>query len=317
MESYLKYTLGLHVSIRTWNDSNTLPDELKREKEYSLLEICGITCLIITVREVDFQLSVFERECEELHKYCKYPFVLCFDRITSYQRKCLIESGQSFVVPNNQLYMPFLGIALQEHFKAQPIAGTQLTAMAQYILLFFLYEKTNAYYSKMQISQSLGISLMNVSRGVQELEELGLVETRKKGRSSMVCTNYDTRTLYDKASPYLRDPVQKRLYVKTESWLDALPRAGEEAAVLLGAAYSKKNCPVRAIEKRIFLEQSDRITVVDPAWDTRTEYLELEVWRYDPVKFAHDSIVDSFSLALSFKGELDEAVKLNINKLLM
>ncbi len=133
----------------------------------------------------------------------------------------------------------------------------------------------------------------------------------------MVCTNYDTRTLYDKASPYLRDPVQKRLYVKTESWLDALPRAGEEAAVLLGAAYSKKNCPVRAIEKRIFLEQSDRITVVDPAWDTRTEYLELEVWRYDPVKFAHDSIVDSFSLALSFKGELDEAVKLNINKLLM
>ena len=69
MESYLKYTLGLHVSIRTWNDSNTLPDELKREKEYSLLEICGITCLIITVREVDFQLSVFERKCEELHKY--------------------------------------------------------------------------------------------------------------------------------------------------------------------------------------------------------------------------------------------------------
>ena len=58
--------------------------------------------------------------------------------------------------------MPFLGIALQEHFKAQPIAGTQLTAMAQYILLFFLYEKTNAYYSKMQISQSLGISLMIV-----------------------------------------------------------------------------------------------------------------------------------------------------------
>ena len=28
--------------------------------------------------------------------------------------------------------------------------------------LIFLYEKTNAYYSKMQISQSLGISLMIV-----------------------------------------------------------------------------------------------------------------------------------------------------------
>lgn len=317
MESYLKYTLGLHVSIRTWNDSNTLPDELKREKEYSLLEICGVTCLVITVREVEFQLSVFERESEELHKYCKYPFVLCFDRITSYQRKCLIESGQSFVVPDNQLYMPFLGIALQEHFKAQPVAGTQMTAMAQYIFLFFLYDKTNQYYSKMQISQNLGISLMNVSRGVQELEELGLVETRKKGRSSMVCACYAPKALYDKARPYLRDPVQKRLYVKAQDWLDELPKAGTEAAGILGAACGMGRFPVRAIEKRIYLERAADITVIDPAWDTQTACIELEVWRYDPLKFAHNSIVDSFSLALSFKGESDKAVKLNIDKLLM
>ena len=316
MESYLKYTLGLHVSVRTWNDSNTLPDELKKEKEYSLLEICGIVCLVITVGKLEFQLSVFEREREELRKYCKYPFVLCFDRITSYQRKCLIESGQSFIVPDNQLYMPFLGIALQEHFKAQPVAGTQMTAMAQYILLFFLYEQADTYHSKMEISEQLDISLMNVSRGVQELEELGLVTTKKKGRSSMVTAVCDKENLYQCAIPYLRNPVQKRLYVKTEQWLLELPRAGREALHALDITTDETQIFVRAIEKKRYLDCVEDIVIVDPAWDTRTDYMELEVWRYDPGRFTEESIVDSFSLALSLEGEEEEAMKLNINKLL-
>lgn len=317
MESYLKYTLGLHVTIRTWKDSNTLPDELREEKEYSLLDICGITSLVITVPASEFQLSVFLREREELRKYCDYPFVLCFDRITSYQRKCLIESGQAFIVPDNQLYMPFLGIALQEHFKAQSVAGTQLTAMAQYILLFFLYDKTNTYHSKLEISQKLGISLMNVSRGVQELEELSLLITKKKGRSSMVKSAYDRFELYRNAQIYLRNPVQKRLYVKEEDWLMTLPKAGKEALNFLGFDKQESTWPVRAIEKRAYLDSADRITSVDPSWETRTPYIELEVWRYDPTRFTDCKTVDSLSLALSLEGENDNAMKMNIDKLLM
>lgn len=315
MESYLKYTLGLHVSIRTWTDSNTLPDELRAEREYSLLEICGMECLVITVRELEFQLSVFEREKAVLRKYCRYPLVLCFDRITSYQRKCLIESGQAFIVPDNQLYMPFLGIALQEHFKAQPVAGAQMTAMAQYILLFFLHDSSKQFYSKLEISQQLDISLMNVSRGVQELEELGLVVTRKKGRSSMVSADCGRRALYEAALPYMRDPVQKRLYVKAEDWICSLPLAGADALAALGAQ-THSPYPVRAIEKRNYLDNAAKITTIDPAWDTKTRCIELEIWRYDSARFTGQSRVDSFSLALSYKGEMDEAVKLNINKLL-
>ena len=75
--------------------------------------------------------------------------------------------------------------------------------------------------------------------------------------------------------------------------------------------------PVRAIEKKVYLEHAEEIESIDPAWDTHTDYVELEVWRYDPDRFSQESIVDSLSLALSLKGEQDEAMKLNINKLLM
>lgn len=318
MESYLRYTLGLHVDITAWTDTDTLPDELREEREFYLLEICGITCLVITMLTSEFQMSVFLKERQKLQERCGLPVVICFDRITSYQRKCLIEGGQAFIVPENQLFMPFLGIALQEHYKAAAIAGKQLTAMAQYILLYFIYDKTGGYHSKLDISKALDISLMNVTRGVQELEELGLLVTRKKGRSSMVTMSMEREALLDKAKSYLRNPVQRRLYVKAEEWMLALPKAGVEAKQVrtdLGERRDSLGHTIRAIEKREYLKCADTMTSIDPAWDTEETYIELEVWRYDPARFTDRHTVDSISLSLSFLGEGDNAMELNINEL--
>lgn len=318
MESYLRYTLGLHVDMKAWTDTDTLPDELREEREYYLLEICGITCLVITMSASEFQMSVFLKEKQQIQEHCGLPVVVCFDRITSYQRKCLIEGGQAFIVPENQLFMPFLGIALQEHFKAAAVAGKQLTAMAQYILLYFIYDKTGGYHSKLDISRELDISLMNVTRGVQELEELGLLVTRKKGRSSMVTMSMERQALLDKAKSYLRNPVQKRLYVKAEDWILALPKAGMEAKPVRTDSGKSKDSPghtIRAIEKREYLKCAETMKSIDPAWDTEEPYIELEVWRYDPARFTDKHIVDSISLSLSFLGEDDSALELNINEL--
>lgn len=312
MESYLKNILGIHVDIKAWTDTDTLPDELREEREYYLLEICGITCLVITMLASDFQMSVFMKQKQQLRAYCDLPVVICFDRITSYQRKCLIEGRQAFIVPENQLFMPFLGIALQEHFKAATVAGKQLTAMAQYILLYFIYDKNGGYHSKLGISKELDISLMNVTRGVQELEELGLLVTRKKGRSSMVTMSMERQALLDKAKDYLRNPVQKRLFVKAQDWILALPKAGKEAKLVETGSLGHS---IRAIEKRAYLDTADTMTVIDPAWNTQEAYVELEVWRYDPARFTDKHIVDSISLSLSLMGENDNALELNINKL--
>ena len=318
MESYLRYTLGLHVDMKAWTDTDTLPDELREEREYYLLEICGINCLVITMSASEFQMSVFLKERQQIQEHCELPVVVCFDRITSYQRKCLIEGGQAFIVPENQLFMPFLGIALQEHFKAATVAGKQLTAMAQYILLYFIYDKDGGYHSKLDISKELDISLMNVTRGVQELEELGLLVTRKKGRSSMVTMSMERQALLDKSKSYLRNPVQKRLYVKAEDWILALPKAGMEAKPVRADSGKRNDSlghTIRAIEKREFLKCADTLTSVDPAWDTEEPYIELEVWRYDPARFTDKHTVDSISLSLSFLGEDDDALELNINEL--
>ena len=82
MESYLRYTLGLPVDIKAWTDTDTLPDELREEREYYLLEMCGITCLVITMLASDFQMSVFMKQKQQIQTHCELPIVICFDRTT-------------------------------------------------------------------------------------------------------------------------------------------------------------------------------------------------------------------------------------------
>lgn len=314
MERYIKDILGMRVNIQPWKNGNSLPLEL--QGRYDLLSISGVDSLVVYRDSNVFQLSDFQRESRVIQQHCNYPIVLCFERITAYQRKCLIESRQSFIVPGNQLYMPFLGIALQEHFKAPSVAGQTMTAMAQYVLMFFFYQQEQEYYSKLEISKILDINLMNVSRSVQELEELSLLETKKKGRSSMVTNATESKKdLYDKAMPYMRNPIQKKMFVKTEDWLLDLPKSGSDYAHdKLGE--EKNNYSTRAIEKKVYLEKSDKITEVDPAWDINVDYLELEVWRYDPTRFTDGKYVDSISYALSLEGDDDMTEKMNINELL-
>ena len=314
MKSYLKNTLGIIADIQTWIPKQKLPAHLSEGTEFFLLTVCGIVSLVLKVNQADFQMQEFQRHKLELRQYCDFQIVLCFDRITSYQRKILIENRQPFIVPDNQLYMPFLGIALQEHFISSTDVGEQMTAMAQFVLLSFLYDKSEDYRSKMDISERLNINLMNVSRSVQELEELGFLQTKKKGRSSMVCTTMNKQALFETAYPMLRDPIQKRLFVRSSPEILKLPLSGEEA--LWSKGYGERpERKIRAIEKKQFNDTMRDIENVDPNWVTDTEVVELEVWRYSPIMFSNGDFVDTVSLALTSENAR-EALSFEIKQIL-
>ena len=314
MKSYLKNTLGIIADIQTWIPKQKLPAHLSEGTEFFLLTVCGIVSLVLKVNQADFQMQEFQRHKLELRQYCDFQIVLCFDRITSYQRKILIENRQPFIVPDNQLYMPFLGIALQEHFISSTDVGEQMTAMAQFVLLSFLYDKSEDYRSKMDISERLNINLMNVSRSVQELEELGFLQTKKKGRSSMVCTTMNKQALFKTAYPMLRDPIQKRLFVRSSPEILKLPLSGEEA--LWSKGYGERpERKIRAIEKKQFNDTMRDIENVDPNWVTDTEVVELEVWRYSPIMFSNGDFVDTVSLALTSENAR-EALSFEIKQIL-
>lgn len=96
------------------------------------------------------------------------------------------------------------------------------------------------------------------------------------------------------------------MFIKWTPALTSLPFAGESAL----ARCSMLNNPeveCRAIGRKAFKSLSD-IESVDPAWSVETDYLQLEIWRYDPLLLAEQGCVDSISLSLTFQEQKDERI---------
>lgn len=62
----------------------------------------------------NFNVSVFEKEMQEIEKLSGKTVVLWLDAVSTYQKNALIKNRISFIVPNSQIYVPELGMCLKE-----------------------------------------------------------------------------------------------------------------------------------------------------------------------------------------------------------
>lgn len=316
MLSYLNETLGLCATERPWDDADRLPLFLRSGRTYSILTIENTDLLLIYLDVDQFQLSAFLKQRNKLLEFWKGDMVLCFRALTSYQRKVLIENHISFLVPGSQLYLPCLGILLQERTAAAQKAVSRLSPQSQFLLLYFIYCHNSTSLTKVQLSRQVGVSPMSITRSVQELESLGLVSVQKSGRSNYVTPVRTGKELFDIARQYFIDPVQKRLYVQQTNELMKLPLSGE-SALCERTMLNMPPVPCRAIDRKAYKRQQEAgLKRIDPAWQSKTDYMQLEVWRYDPVCFSHAGTVDIVSLAASFRSHPDERIEMAVDEML-
>lgn len=313
MLEYLNQTLGLEATMIPWAEAEKFPLYLRNGKKYFMLHIGGVECILIEADEKNFSLPTFRKQLAKLPGHPEH-IVLCFKRLESRQRKALIEAQIPFIIPDSQVYLPFLGVVLQERMKSVKPAPKKLSPAAQLILLHFIYEMTGWSACKVDLARQLNLSAMNVTRAVQELEALELVTVERFGRSDHVSAVDSGKALYEKALPYMIDPVQKRLYVRKGEKFSELPMAGEYAL----ATHSMLNEPqieCKAISRKKYKEL-DGIEEIDPAWSNSHDYIQLELWKYDPQPLAVYHAVDAISLALSLRENKDERVEQAVEEML-
>ena len=316
MLQYLNETLGLSATETAWAEAKMLPQYLRSGRQYSVLDIDHIKLLLIRMESKSFNLTAFRKQLIKLSEYWSGEVVLCFEKLTAYQRKALVEQRISFVVSGSQLFLPCLGIVLQERTASGSKDVSRLSASSQYLLLYLLYKKESMLLNKAELANCLGVSAMNITRAVQELASLELVTVRKTGRSDYVAPAYMGKQLYEKAKPYLIDPVQRRVFVKLRDEWTNLPLSGESAL----AERTMLNMPViscRAINRKEYKKLQDAdMKPIDPAWYSGADYIELEVWKYDPNRFAAGGAVDIVSLAASFAGHKDERIAIAVDEMM-
>jgi DNA-binding MarR family transcriptional regulator len=181
---------------------------------------------------------------------------------------------------------------------------------SQLLLFFYLY-KNNQELPTGETAHVFNISAMQISRAIKQLVALDLVATRKDGVRILISTTENRRDLFERAKPYLLNPVHKRVYVENAELPTDLPLAGYSALSEMSMLSSPRAKTFAFFGKAKDLTGSD--TLVD-----NTAQAEVEIWRYDPSLLSKvTDIVDPLSLVASLKHDNDPRVEQSIDEILL
>ncbi len=244
-----------------------------------------------------------------------------FPTLSTYDRKRLIQRRIPFIVPGRQTYLPMVMIDLREKSPTRPAIGGQrpeaLSAPAQVLLLFHLQAKADsADWQLNQWADVLGYSRMTLSRVYRELLSADLCRPRGKGRQVVMRFSAEHRTLWEKATAYLRSPVAGHCQARIPH-RDGLPlyQAGASALARFSilAAGRAETFAMSSSRYRAALEDGKLIRVPYAEDDT----VVIERWHYAPgLLSSNRHVVDPLSLYLSLQQDQDERVQAALKEML-
>ena len=314
MKKYLAEIFGVSVKIENWDGKSKLPLYLRNKREYFVLSMGNIQSLLMKNNSDNFNVSGFEKEMQEIKKYAEIPVILWLDAVSTYQRNALVKNRIPFIVPNSQIFIPELGMSLKEFCAGRKGKVEKISAAAQFLLLYFIYQKKHEEKSQSEIAEYLNMSAMNISRAVQELKEVGLLESRKERTSKVLKSVAIGKELYQISRGYLQSPVQKKIYVSLKYFDMDLPFAGE-TALAKKSMLNYPKCTVFAMDKKL-VKNIPQEAIVEPKLMTDNDYVEIELWKYNPSVYTSDQMVDIVSLVQSLKDVEDERVEMQIEEIM-
>ena len=315
IKSYLLKTLDIKITLKSWSKSNDLPIYLQNSFDFFKTKILDLPCLLIIAKnESEISPAVIKKHIRKIQEKCDCEIVYVQDGISAYNRHRLINHKVSFIVPDNQMYLPVLGIDLREHLHKIRLDRKRLRPSAQAVIIYALLNKSDDRYTPKILSEILSYSTMALTRAFDEIESNNIGTTIQDGRERILLLPDNRKELWDKANIYMRSPVKKLIRIKKipDNW--ELLQSGITAL----SHYSMISAPsydMYAIDGRTMRQHltNDKIVQI-PSNETIGH--ELEIWHYDPNLFSNKKFVDPFSLYLSLMDNDDERVQLALKEML-
>lgn len=314
-QRYIKETLNIIAQPKKWIEAEKLPFYLQDFYEFFKVTILDTPCLAMAAKdEVEQTPATIHKHIHQVQKKWDHEIIYVHPKVSSYNRKRLIGHKLSFVVPGNQMYLPFLGIDLREHFKKIRIIDPQCSPSTQSVVLYDLLNGTGEGFTPKKLAGLLDYTPMTMTRAFDELQAAGLGEIAIEGRERVLRFDGNKKKLWEKARKFLRSPVKKRLWVKKITDEPLGVKAGLTALSRYSALAAPAN-PVLAIAGQNWKKIKSRndvmeLTIAEP------DACELEIWSYSPRLFEKDDVVDRFSLYLSLQDNDDERVESALEKMM-
>jgi hypothetical protein len=308
----LSNVLGLKIISKPWNNTAGLPHFLVDIYYFQNVSIEDTNCLFACPKNDIPAIQAIKKHFETINAIVAVPIVLKLNGLSGDRRKVLINNRVPFV-SSNQIYLPFLGVILQEQIYSEPKSREKLMPSSQMLFFALLYQS----YNKMQTNsmpEKLGISAMQITRAVRQLQRLNLIECSKEGVNVVISGKLNFYSLFETASPYLIDPVKEITFIPRNTQEKKLPYSGISALSEM-SMINPSNVPTFA-----YYNKKEKILGENGLID-RENQVRIEIWKYSPTLLsAHKGIADPLSVITSLRNEQDDvrveqAIEEVLNKL--
>ena len=315
LERYIGGTLHVRIRVKPLHHVPNLSSFLSRTYRICDGRIAGKRCVFLVTKEHSAKPSDIAKHAGLVRAAVDAIVVFVAPALSPHRRARLIRHGVAFVVPGNQLYIPDLAIDLREHFRARrKLRVGSLSPAAQAILFHRLLRLDEAATTPSLIATPLRYSAMSIGRAFDELVDMGLAHTERRGKERHLRFKAEGRPLFDAARELLRSPVRTEKFVyHASAEVGTLQRAGETALAEL-TVLSPPPLRTFAVAARGWKKTADDFGLFET--DPDEAECIVETWTYDPAGLSGAPIVDPLSLYTQFRGHPDERVSMAAERLL-
>ncbi|MEQ1518651.1 MAG: MarR family transcriptional regulator [Usitatibacteraceae bacterium] len=280
----------------------------------------GLKLLVVAIKEIlppgSGATAQYLKHRDRLRDQVDIDVVLLLvDHAPNALRRQMMERKIGFIAPGAQLYVPEAFLDLRERVTAFAISyADHISPTTQYLLMALLHRLIEDDQNLTELADRLCVSIMSISRTLDELEALQLAKAHHAGRQRRLHMLLGGRELWDAVQARLQSPIRK---LRNVAFLDGEgigPLAGESALAhytMLAPPKNETRAVLAASWKRLA-----ETHVARPATAFDSDAIAIQTWTYDPRLLAKDGVVDRLSLYLTVRDHRDERVAQAADELL-
>lgn len=304
VQYYLSRVLQIEQPVFRKVANKNLPLYLSDRYELYVGKLLGVKLCIMADKYSGVTPAQIKKDNQKLSEIFNEIVIYVSDNIESYDRQRLIAHQVQFIMPENQMFIPVLGIDLREYFAQRKRERKKLTPSAQAYVISSIYKKDNYIRNLTQSSIHLEYTKMSMGRVFDDLEKLGLAVTFIEDKERYLNYNYESQALWDNALPFMKSPVNKSFYVKGGNSLHGCLSGLSALAELTMISHPKITTIAMTLSEWKQYEHKFQKT----SYPEEADY-QIEIWGYSPEKILGMHIVDKLSLYLSLRNDEDERVQ--------
>lgn len=290
----------LTINYKSWDKKQALPLYVAGNYEIDEAIVSNNRFIVMSPIGDLPTLPAMKKHIEKIQKIDDVPVAFYLKNLSDFRRKGMLESNIPFMT-EKQVFLPFIGTLLMEE-KNNALYKEKFMFSTQQLFLMYLYNRQNKLYVA-NVGKKLPYSAMTLSRAVKQLEASDLFLVYKDGVNKVIESKYDRRELFERAKPFLLDPVRKYGYIE-KSRIDENMVLASESALAKNSMLNPSKLITYAIdEQKMDINQMEN-ELVDP-----NKQIRLELWGYDPKLFSDDNVADGLSVALSLREIVDERIE--------